>query len=79
MGNLIWREPKVKEETGLSKTTRWRLMRDGQFPQKIQLGPRAVGWRAEAIIQWCQERAEANNRPVGKHKSKGSTESKTEG
>jgi prophage regulatory protein len=68
MGNLIWREPKVKEETGLSKSTRWRMEKTGEFPKKIQLSPRAVGWRAEEIIQWCKDRCEARNEPVGKHK-----------
>lgn len=68
MGNPIWREPKVKQETGLSKSTRWRLEKSGHFPRKVQLSLRAVGWRAEEIIQWCQERCEARNEPVGKHK-----------
>lgn len=45
-------------------------MQKGEFPQKIQLGPRAVGWRAEEIIQWCKERCEAKNELVGKHKGK---------
>ena len=70
MGNLIWREPKVYEETGLSKSTRWRLEKNGEFPKKIQLSSRAVGWRAEEVIQWCRERCEATNRPVGKPKAK---------
>jgi len=68
MGNLIWREPKVAEETCLSKSTRWRLMKAGEFPQKIQLGRRAIGWRAEDIIQWCKDRGEAKNVPIGRHK-----------
>jgi len=68
MGTLIWREPKVEEETGLSKSTRWRLEKAGDFPKKIQLGPRAVGWRAEEIIQWCKDRCEARNEPVRKQK-----------
>ncbi len=68
MGNLIWREPKVYEETGLSKSTRWRMMKEGKFPQKVQLSTRAVGRRAEEIIQWCKDRCEARNEPVGKHK-----------
>ncbi len=68
MANLIWREPKVKDETGLSKSTRWRLEKAGEFPPKVQLGPRAVGWRAEEIIQWCKDRGEAKSGPVGKHK-----------
>ena len=69
MGFLIWREPKVAEETGLSKSTRWRLMKAGEFPPKVQLGPRAVGWIAASIIQWCDERCEATNGPVAKKKS----------
>ena len=68
MGTLIWREPKVEEETGLSKSTRWRLEKAGDFPKKIQLGPRAVGWRAEEIIQWCQDRCEAKKIPVAKNR-----------
>jgi prophage regulatory protein len=65
----IWREQRVKEETGLSKSTRWRLMKAGEFPQKIQLGPRAVGWRAELIVEWCRNRCEARNAPVAKKRS----------
>jgi len=68
MKELILREAKVKETTGLSKSTRWRLEKAGEFPQKIQLGPRSVGWRAEEIIQWCKDRCQATNEPVGKHK-----------
>jgi predicted DNA-binding transcriptional regulator AlpA len=69
MQELIWREPKVEEQTGLSKSTRWRLMKKGEFPQKIQLGLRAVGWRAESIIEWCRNREAANNPPVAKKKN----------
>lgn len=68
MQELIWREPKVKETTGLSKSTRWRLMKAGEFPQKIQIGPRAVGWRAEEIIRWFKDRGEAKSDPVGRNK-----------
>jgi prophage regulatory protein len=68
MQELIWREPRVKKESGLSKSTRWRLEKDGKFPKKIQLSSRAVGWRAEEIIQWCEDRCQAKNEPVGKHK-----------
>ena len=69
MQELIWREPRVKKESGLSKTTRWRLMKKGEFPQKVQLGLRAVGWRAEEIIKWCKDRCEAKNKPVTKSRN----------
>ncbi len=69
MKELILREAKVKETTGLSKSTRWRLEKAGQFPKKIQLSPRAVGWRSEEIIQWCRSREAAKNEPVAKKKN----------
>lgn len=70
MGNgLVWRDPRVKEESGLSKSTRWRLEKAGEFPKKIQLGPRAVGWRAEEIIEWVKARGEAKSAPVGRKKA----------
>lgn len=70
MQKLVWREPKVNETTGLSKSTRWRMEKAGDFPKKIQLSPRAVGWRAEEIIEWCKNREEAKNSPVGKQTGK---------
>ena len=69
MQELILREPEVKRVTGLSKSTRWRLERKGQFPQKIQLAARATGWRAEEIIEWCRLREAAENKPVAKKKN----------
>jgi len=69
MEGFIWREAKVLEATGLSKTTRWRLMKAGDFPKKIQLGPRAVGWRAEEIIEWVRNRGTAKKIPVAKNQS----------
>ena len=70
MGNgLVWREPKVKKESGLSKSTRWRLEKAGEFPKKIQLGPRAVGWRSDEIIEWVKARGEAKSDPVGRKKA----------
>jgi prophage regulatory protein len=68
---LVWRDPRVEKESGLSKSTRWRLEKAGEFPKKIQLGPRAVGWRAEEIIEWVKARGEAKKEPVGKHRKAG--------
>jgi prophage regulatory protein len=71
MEALIWREREVKEKTGLSKSTRWRLEKAGQFPKKVQLSFRAVGWRAESIIEWCRNRDAATNEPVARKKTDG--------
>ena len=43
--------------TGLSEQTIWRYRRAGRFPEHIQLGPHAIGWRRATIEQWIAERA----------------------
>ena len=58
----LLREAKVRELTGLSRTTRWRLERDGRFPQRVQLGPRCVGWVEGEVRAWLA-RAVANRIP----------------
>ena len=51
------REPQVFALTGLSKSTRWRLEKDGRFPKKRQLSAKSVGWLATEIEEWIQTRA----------------------
>lgn len=58
MRELVWRKPEVRQATGLSDTTIWRLIKAGQFPKKIQLGPRAVGWLAEEVAAWARKKRE---------------------
>ncbi len=53
------REPEVKRITGLSRTTRWRLERRGEFPRRRILSRNAVGWLASQIETWMAERTEA--------------------
>ena len=50
------REPQVSALTGLSKSTRWRLEKDGRFPKKRQLSAKSVGWLATEIEDWIQTR-----------------------
>ena len=54
------REPEVQHVTGLSRTTRWRLEQEGQFPRKRKLSQNAVGWLASEIEAWMAERTEAS-------------------
>ena len=49
------REAQVAALTGLSKTTRWRLEKQGLFPKKRQLSMKAVGWLASEIEDWIQK------------------------
>jgi prophage regulatory protein len=55
--DAIIREPECRELTRLSRMTRYRLERDGLFPKKRKLGPRATGWLRSEIQAWIAERA----------------------
>ena len=50
------REPEVERVTGLSRTTRWRLQRAGEFPLKRQISPNATAWLASEIFAWMAEK-----------------------
>lgn len=47
--------------TGLSRSTLYRLIADGQFPRPVRLGPRAVAWRRSDVEAW------SDARPVATH------------
>jgi prophage regulatory protein len=55
----IMRYPHLKATTGLSRSTIWRLERDGNFPKRIQLSKNAVGWKQSEVSQWLQSRTAA--------------------
>jgi len=55
----ILRERQVREITGLSRVTRWRMERRGEFPKRVQLTPRCIGWAESEVLAWLRERAEA--------------------
>jgi prophage regulatory protein len=57
----IMREREVKQVTGLSRVTRWRLERKGEFPKRLQLTERCVGWSEDEVQAWLKERADARN------------------
>jgi prophage regulatory protein len=52
----IYRRPEVKQKTGLSSPTIWRLERRGLFPPRRQLSPGAVGYDGDAIDEWIRNR-----------------------
>jgi prophage regulatory protein len=49
-------EPAVEELTSLSRTTRWRMERRGEFPRRVRLSPGRVGWRQAEIEAWIRSR-----------------------
>jgi prophage regulatory protein len=53
------RFPSVRERTGLSRSTVWRLERKGAFPKHRRISPNAVGWLEHEIEEWIQTRMRA--------------------
>jgi prophage regulatory protein len=41
---------------GLSRTTIWKMQREGKFPERRRIGPNAVRWLAEDVEGWIQTR-----------------------
>ena len=52
----VLRKLEVSKRVGLTTVTIWRLEKAGKFPQRVQLGPRCVGWKEEEIDQWIKSR-----------------------
>ena len=50
------REREVRNITGLSRTTRWRLEREGKFPRRRAISDAAVGWLESEIASWVADR-----------------------
>lgn len=50
----IIRFPQVAQIVGLSRATIFRYERDGDFPQRVQIGKRGVGWKSSEIDAWLE-------------------------
>ena len=48
----ILRRKQVQTRTGLSRSTIYLRIAEGNFPPPVSLGARAVGWRQNEIDEW---------------------------
>jgi prophage regulatory protein len=48
--------PQAILETGLLRTTMWRLARQGKFPRAIAISPGRVAFISEELEAWIAER-----------------------
>ncbi|MEW8658460.1 MAG: AlpA family phage regulatory protein [Candidatus Thiodiazotropha endolucinida] len=56
MTEKILRERDVAQlDGGLSRSTRWRLERDGFYPKRRKLGRHSVGWKESEITEWLKD------------------------
>ena len=58
MQTTILRLPAVKDRTGLSRSTIYLRISEGNFPKPVSLGGRAVGWIEEEIEKWLEQQIE---------------------
>ncbi len=52
----------LREITGLSRTSIWRLEGAGEFPPRRQLSPGRVGWLRSEVEAWVKNRPRVETR-----------------
>jgi prophage regulatory protein len=52
----LLRFPAVRERTGLSRTTIWRLERHGEFPKHRRISANTVAWVEDEVSSWIQSK-----------------------
>jgi prophage regulatory protein len=55
----LLRFPAVRERTGLSWSTIWRLERRGEFPKHHRIAPNVLAWTEEEVSCWIESRVGA--------------------
>lgn len=56
MSRVLIRRRELRRRIPYSDVHVWRLERAGQFPNRVQLGPRSVAWYEDEVDAWCAER-----------------------
>jgi prophage regulatory protein len=52
----LLRFPAVRDRTGLSRSTIWRLERQGAFPRHHRISTNAVAWVEDEIASWIRSK-----------------------
>lgn len=48
----------VRQRTGLSRSTIWRMERRGAFPRHIKVSLNVVAWREDEVSEWIRSKLE---------------------
>ena len=59
MEDRLLNRAEVERRVGLRRSALYRLMRAGQFPEPLRIGPRAVRWPSSEIEEWLASRPRA--------------------
>jgi prophage regulatory protein len=46
----------LRSDLTISRTTIWRAVRAGTFPQPLQLTPTRIAWRQSDVLAWIASR-----------------------
>lgn len=57
----VLRLPELTRKTGLSRSTIYSMIKEGNFPKQIKLGKRSSGWVMAEIEQWIDQRVSARD------------------
>ncbi|MEQ8799547.1 MAG: AlpA family transcriptional regulator [Salinisphaeraceae bacterium] len=60
MKTRIIRLPDVILRTGLSRSSVYLRIANGEFPRPVPLGGRAVGWVESEVEQWLADKIESS-------------------
>ena len=62
MSDRILRRPEVEARTGLSRSTLYFMISEGEFPKPVKIGRRAVGWPESRISTWLATRSDTDGK-----------------
>jgi prophage regulatory protein len=63
LGPRVLRTAEAARRIGLSKSSLWRMVKDGEFPRPRQLSAHAVGWLESEIARWLNDRQATGVKP----------------
>ena len=56
MQDKLLRRREVERITGMSRSSIYRLMQEGDFPRPVRVGLAAVRWKVSEIEAWIESR-----------------------
>ncbi len=59
MTDILLTRQQVEARTGLARSSIYRLMRLGRFPEPLRIGERAVRWSEAELSTWLASRPKA--------------------
>ena len=55
----------VRQRTGLSRSTIWRMERSGVFPKRVKVSVNVVAWRGDEVTEWIASKIQGARHAAG--------------